>query len=381
MTGARGAWPEGPLEDRRPAGSEGPEWDAPPPPSERDLGQGFSKFIMRAGEPPLYWIGVKLPLSPSVGSSPQPMTLLLASKSLGSGGLLFDFTPWIFAGAGVLFGSALFWFPLVRGMTRSLRQMTRAAGAIAQGQFDTEVDTARSDELGRLGSSLNLMAARLREFVTGQKRFLGDIAHELCSPLARMELALGVLDQRADEKQRAYVADVREEVRHMSGLLNELLSFTKAGLCAEIVLKPVLLLDLVHNAVSREGSDIVQIEVDRDHCVMAEPDLLTRAIANVIRNSIRYAGSDGPIRVLAVAQGDGVLLRIMDCGPGVPEESLPRLFDPFFRPEAARTRETGGAGLGLAIVKSCVEACGGVVAVKNIEPRGLEVRIQLRSAG
>ena len=73
------------------------------------------------------------------------------------------------------------------------------------------------------------MSARLREFFTGQKRFLGDIAHELCSPLARMEMALGILDQRADEKQRAYVADVREEVRHMSGLVNELLSFSKAG--------------------------------------------------------------------------------------------------------------------------------------------------------
>jgi two-component system sensor histidine kinase CpxA len=71
---------------------------------------------------------------------------------------------------------------------------------------------------------------------------------------------------------------------------------------------------------------------------------------------------------------------VRDCGPGVPEEALHRLFDPFFRPESARTRETGGTGLGLAIVKSCIEACGGTVAVRNVEPSGLQVDFVLRSA-
>jgi two-component system sensor histidine kinase CpxA len=253
------------------------------------------------------------------------------------------------------------------------------------------------------------MSARLREFFTGQKRFLGDIAHELCSPLARMEMALSILEQRADEKQRDYVADVREELRHMSGLINELLSFSKAGVGGKNVeLKPVPLAELIGRAVARESKDHggVVVDVPGSLAVMAEPDLLSRALGNVLRNALRYAlpvhagGAGysyrptlhhdgrpaGPITVSTREHEDRVSIFITDSGPGVPEEALHRLFDPFFRPETARTRETGGTGLGLAIVKSCIEACGGSVAVRNVQPTGLQVefdmvRAQLQSAG
>ena len=258
--------------------------------------------------------------------------------------------------------------------------MTDAAGDIAQGQFGTQVETRRSDELGVLGSSLNHMAGRLHEFVTGQKRFLGDIAHELCSPLARMELARGILDQRGDAKQHAYVEDVREEVRLMSGLVNELLSFSKAGVRGpDIELRPMGLAELIRAAVAREARDNAAVEVEADPAIMvfAEPELLTRAIGNVLRNAIRYAGAAGPIRIRANAFRDRVVLTVANHGPGVPEEALHRLFDPFFRPETARTRETGGTGLGLAIVKSCVEACGGTVSARNGASSGLKVELRL----
>jgi two-component system sensor histidine kinase CpxA len=131
---------------------------------------------------------------------------------------------------------------------------------------------------------------------------------------------------------------------------------------------------------------------------MAEPDLLGRALGNVVRNALRYAsptgGADysyrptmrtdghptGPITISAREHADRVTIYITDCGPGVPEEALHRLFDPFFRPESARTRETGGVGLGLAIVKTCVEACGGTVAVRNVKPSGLQVEFELSRA-
>ena len=92
------------------------------------------------------------------------------------------------------------------------------------------------------------------------------------------------------------------------------------------------------------------------------------------------AAPPGPITVSARDRGEHVSILVTDCGPGVPEEALHRLFDPFFRPESARTRETGGAGLGLAIVKSCIEACGGTVAVRNVKPSGLQVEFELRRA-
>ncbi|MDB6171183.1 MAG: molecular chaperone Hsp90 [Chthoniobacteraceae bacterium] len=371
-----------PGNGRNPRGGPRPERapDLPLPGESR--GVNYPKFIIHSNSPALYWVGVYVPLPPRELRSNGPMVLLISSTSLSIGGLLFDFTPWFLLGIGILAGSGLFWLPLVRGITRSLRELTDGAGQMAQGRFETRIDARRSDELGLLGASLNEMAGRLQEFVTGQKRFLGDIAHELCSPLARMEMALGILDQRADEKQRAYVNDVREEVREMSGLLNELLSFTKAGLRAEIHLQSVSLAGCVRAAVDREGDGnaLIDIGIDETIAVLVEPQLLTRAISNVVRNAIRYAGKAGPIVFSAAVRGDSVLLVVRDHGPGVPVETLNRLFDPFFRPESARTRETGGTGLGLAIVKSCVEACGGKVAVRNANPSGLEVEMELRRA-
>ncbi len=368
-----------PFADGNPFPPEPPPREPPPPiPGSGQI--GFPKFIVHAGQPPMYWIGVRTPLPEEDGHPGPPTTLLFALPSLASGGLLLDVTPWLWVGAGVLVCSVLLWLPLVRGITRSVRQMTGAAGQMAQGQFGVRVDNARRDELGRLGESLNHMAGRLGEYVTGQKRFLGDIAHELCSPLARMEMALGVLEQRADSAQGAYVNDVREEVRHMSSLVNELLSFSKAGLRAkDLELRAVALAGLCERVILREaqGKADIAVNVDAGLHVLADPDLLARAVGNVLRNAVRYAGDAGPITIAAATRGAEVLLTITDSGPGVPPETLHRLFDPFYRPETARTREGGGAGLGLAIVKSCVEACGGSVTVRNARPQGLEVMMTL----
>jgi two-component system sensor histidine kinase CpxA len=364
--------------------------DEPPPgpgpgpgPGPSDAVNPRDKFVLRAGSPPAYWIGIRTRLFDSAGRPLGPTTFMLKARTLGAGGLLFDYQPLLLTGAAVLVCSIIFWLPLVRGITRSVRQMTHAAGAIAEGQFDTWVDGRRADELGRLGTSLNHMALRLREFVSGQKRFLGDIAHELCSPLARMEMALGVLEQRADDKQRPYIEDVREEVRQMSTLVNELLSFSKAGVRGrEVELRPVPLAELARGVLNREGGDHAEIVVEIDDAVrvLAEPELLSRALGNVVRNAIRYAGDAGPIQIGTLVRGEDVVVSVTDNGPGVPDESLHRLFDPFYRPEAARTREGGGAGLGLAIVKSCAEACGGSVTVRNVAPHGLQVDLRLQRA-
>src|SRR5262249_28753339 len=157
-------------------------------------------------------------------------------------------------GFGAVLFSVLFWVPLVRGITQSVSRMTQATAQIAEGRFDVRVTSRRHDELGSLATAINLMAARLAGFVTGQKRFLGDIAHELCAPSARLQMALGILEERADEKQRAYVEDVREEVQEMSGLVNELLSFSKASLRhKEMQLQQVPLAELVQRVANREA--------------------------------------------------------------------------------------------------------------------------------
>jgi two-component system, OmpR family, sensor histidine kinase CpxA len=197
-----------------------------------------------------------------------------------------------------------------------------------------------------------------------------------------MQVALGILEARADEKQKAYVADVREDVEHISNLVNELLSFSKAGLHPKgAKLEPVNTASLARRVVAREapGEDQVQIQVDDAIFALAEPDLLARALANLIRNAVRYAGQAGPITLAAEAKDGNVFIRITDQGPGVPEPDLQQIFDPFFRGDPSRTRDTGGTGLGLAIVKTCVEACQGTVTARNRQPSGLEVEIVLRS--
>jgi two-component system, OmpR family, sensor histidine kinase CpxA len=241
----------------------------------------------------------------------------------------------------------------------------------------------RGDEIGMLASSINRMSTQLSGFVKGQKRFLADIAHELCAPVARMQVALGILEQRAGDNQREYVADVQDDVRHMSELINELLSFSKAEMqVGETEIVRVTVADTVRRVLERESTPDAHIEasVMRDIHVLANPDYLFRALSNLVRNAIRYAGSAGPILVSARNEGPETVITVTDHGPGLPESALEDVFAPFFRLERSRGRDTGGTGLGLAIVKACVEASKGTVCARNRLPTGLEVEIRLRTA-
>jgi two-component system sensor histidine kinase CpxA len=221
------------------------------------------------------------------------------------------------------------------------------------------------------------MAGRLAGFVNGQKRFLGDIAHELCSPLARAQVALGILEGQVSA---GVLEDLREEVQQMSSLVNELLSFSKASLAAgRIKLESIPLHEVLARAIEREGlsGPAIRSAVPADLLVKAEPDLLCRALSNLLRNAVKYAGEDGPVEAAAERVGRDVILTLSDDGPGVPEAALAQIFDPFYRVDISRARETGGAGLGLAIVKTCVESCGGRVSCHNRAPHGLSVVITL----
>ncbi len=341
------------------------------------------KFMLQTGGPTLYWVGIRIPVAD--GEEPRRLqtTLLAVSPSLSGGGLFVDVRPWLFAALGAVLLSALLWVPFVRGLTRSIGELTGATERIADGQFDIQVRARRSDELGRLGHAVNRLARRLSGFVTGQKRFLADVAHELCSPLARLQMALGILEARADARQRACLEDLRVEAHEMSQLVNELLLLSKAGLKpADIKIMPLDLLEVVRRVAAREADETAKfvIDVPSGLKVMAEPDLLARALGNVLRNAIRYAADAGPITLTARAENELVRISIADSGPGVPPENLPRIFDPFYRVDSSRTRQTGGAGLGLTIVRSCMEACGGRATADNRPEGGLEVTLYLPKA-
>jgi two-component system sensor histidine kinase CpxA len=376
-----------PNEDRRP-----PDEFAPPPPHDLSRDSTPSgplenhRFMIHTASPGRYWVVTHFVIPDAARRArPEPMALVAASESMSGGGLFFDLTSWIMAGVAVVVISVLFWFPLVRGITRSISRMTDATEKIAEGHFEVRAQVQRNDELGLLSDAINRMAMRLSGFVAGQKRFLGDIAHELCSPIARIQVALAILEQRADEKQKSQLQDLREEVEQMSNLVNELLSFTKASMGgATVKLQTVSVKTILEKAVAREcalgGGTEVKLEVAEDLQIKGDADLLLRAFGNILRNAIHYAGQAGPITITALREETQVRVNFEDCGPGIPEAAIAQVFDPFYRVDVSRARETGGVGLGLAIVKTCVESCGGTVRCENRAEGGLRVVTQFIAA-
>ncbi|MBL9205994.1 MAG: HAMP domain-containing histidine kinase [Opitutaceae bacterium] len=346
-------------------------------PPDRGMEEGRGRFYERSSDPTLHWLGVRTRLL-GMGR-PLPVTLIIRVPSTWVLFRILDLQTWFWAASTVFALSVLFWLPLVRGITQALRRLTAATEQIAEGRFETRVAAGRRDELGHLGESINSMAARLDTLVNGQKRFLGDVAHELGSPLGRLQVALEILESRTDPSLAAHVSDVREEVQQMTTLVNELLAFTKAGLRARTAeLESLDLPPLIADVVAREGGTArIAVAVPPQLKVRGDAPLLARALGNLIRNAVRYAGDLEPIVVDARVDGDWVKISVDDHGPGVSPEALSRLGEPFYRPEAARTRETGGVGLGLAIVRSAVTACGGEVHFANRTPHGFHAEIRL----
>jgi two-component system sensor histidine kinase CpxA len=346
----------------------------PRPASPERLGP--PPFLIVGGVPERYWVGVRTWL-------PARATLVLVSTTLWSNPFFFEVTPWIGILAIGLLASFLCWLPLVGGITRAITKMMSATAAIAEGQFDVQVETQRQDELGSLGRSVSRMAERLRSYVQGQKRFLGAAAHELRSPLGRMQMVLGILEDRIKPEDKRYLVDLQEEVELMSELTTELLTFARAEMRPDAAdLVPLNFRQIVERAVKVEdgGSSDIRIEMDPDLQVRGDEQCLFRALSNLVRNAIRYAGNQGPITISGQRQADRVVVTVSDSGPGVPDEALERIFTPFFRLESARDRKTGGTGLGLAIARSCIEACGGTVMCSNVKPHGLKVTLTLEAA-
>ncbi len=375
----------GPPGDRPPRAGTGQEdregfRGGPPPPAPPLLGPDL-RYTASTDNPRAYWAAHEVAVVTRRFAPPDHFAMVIRSDSPTANGLLFDSRPWIALGAILGLVTLLWWIPAVWHITRPLRRMTEATGRIAAGEFETRVDESRSDEIGKLGAAINHMARQLDGYVRGQKRFLGDIAHELGSPIARVQMSLGILEARVGEQDRVRVEETIEEVRQLSDLVGELLSFTRAQTAPGTVRREVVnLRAAVDRALEREtqGRD-VRIGVDDAIRVLGSEDLIARAVANLVRNAVKYAG-DVAIEIEARVDSEKILLLVRDFGPGVPEEDLARLFEPFYRPDASRTRDTGGTGLGLAIVQTCVHACGGVARARNIAGGGFEVELEFDAA-
>ncbi len=325
------------------------------------------------------WVAVPSPISNAGASGEPPMTWVLLSSDTRQGIFAVDSTPFIVTGALVVIISLAFWVPFVRGLTRTISHMKEATAKIAEGRFKTALPLKRHDELGELAESIARMSTRLEVLVNGQKRFLREAAHELRSPIARLQVALGLLERSSTDDQRRVITDLGDDVQHMSTLVDDVLSFSKAGMqhsAPEI--EDVEIEPLVSRVIQIEGNGAeIAFTGEKDLMVRADERMFFCALSNLVRNARCYAGAHGMIEVDARKNGDSVMIYVRDAGPGIPEADVERIFEPFYRPEFARERSTGGVGLGLAIVKSNIEACNGSVRCKNRQPHGLEVEVRL----
>jgi len=329
-----------------------------------------------------YWFLAQISLGPPthVGyRRPHAVLLLMKASDKTAKSIVFDSKPWWLLGLCIFVLCLIMWLPFTWKLTHYIAQLTGRTEMIAKGHFKINNSPRRYDELGRLGSAIDQLAQRLDGFVNGQQRFMSDIAHELCGPLVRMQLSLGVIEL-SPEKTGEKLTGLRLEIDEMSKMVEELLDFSRASLSPEHVeLETINLHELVNSAFAKECAPHQKNEVSSYLTVQGNKHLLIRAIGNIIRNSICYAGVNEVITISAETSKHQVILHIDDKGPGIPEEHLTKIFDPFYRADEARTREEGGTGLGLAIVQTCVRACKGDVSCMNLQPHGLRVSFVLNS--
>jgi len=283
-------------------------------------------------------------------------------------------------------GLVCYW--LARSLTAPIRSLTSATRRLAAGELDARATGGdhRHDEIADLGRQFNLMAERLESLVTSQRELLRNVSHELRSPLARLNVALGLARRTAEGETLDQLDRIEREADRLNQLIGQLLTLSRleAG-DPSLERRPVPLNDLVEtiaeDARFEAGARGIRVVVEHGQegeSVNGVPELLRSALENVVRNALRYApeGSAVEMRVNGGSNGHATV-SIRDHGPGVPDDELPNLFRPFHRVDAARDQRGGGAGLGLAIVQRSVELHGGRVTAKNAAGGGLVIDIDL----
>jgi signal transduction histidine kinase len=275
---------------------------------------------------------------------------------------------------------------LAIGIVRPLRQVARAVNQFGRGDLSMRVRVMRRDEIGDLGHAFNDMAERLETLLTAERRLLQDISHELRSPLARLNIAIE-LARHAEDRDAAATRLQREADRLMS-LVGALIEVTRMEGDPEAVkfesLSASAIVDEVVNGCTLEAEARqcrIVVRNDTTRALHGHPELLRRAVENVLRNAIRYAPLNTDISVEVGDGPSGVAITVRDRGPGVPEADLPRLVQPFFRVDDVRDAAGGGIGLGLSIASRAVRLHHGSLVVENAHP-GLRVSLLLpESAG
>lgn len=281
----------------------------------------------------------------------------------------------------------LAWF-----LTKPIVRLRTAARQLAAGDLTARTGapaSSRRDEVSGLMRDFDAMAERLETLLKAQSRLLNDISHELRSPLARLNVALGLARQRSNVESSEMLDRIELEASRLNEMIGRILTLARLEDGEQLVPQtPVPLDDLVASV-----TDDAEFEAQARHChvktsipegnwqVRGNPSLLHSAVENVVRNAIRYTQEGTAVEIALAREGKNgfadAVLRVSDSGPGVPADALQKLFEPFYRLDDARERQTGGVGLGLAITERAVRFHGGKVRAANRPEGGLMVEIRL----
>jgi len=266
--------------------------------------------------------------------------------------------------------SGLISLGLAASLTRPIRRLRAAAQRMAEGDLTVRVGGKGKDEVAELARDFDVMAERLREMLQSQRRLLSDVSHELRSPLARLRVALELLEKN-DDRQQA-LKRIGKEADELERLVSNLLSLARleSGQ-STLERKPVSLQQILENVVNDANYEAgakgrhVSLEAERDFMLEGDPVLLRAAVENVVRNAVRHTREQTTVEVRLTALDNGALVEVCDQGEGVPETELSRMFEAFTRIGEARDRHSGGFGLGLSITGQVMAAHGGRVSAAN----------------
>ncbi len=287
----------------------------------------------------------------------------------------FPYYLLVIGATGVLCWGAAVW------LVSPIRNLTAAVERFGRGDLSARWHTRRRDEIGYLARAFNDTAERLQRLLTSERRLLADISHELRSPLARLKFAVRLARTSPD---KALALDrIERDVDRITSMVSELVEITRAEGDPEAHKFEIVNVEhVVSDIVSEERLDAevrecrLQVSGRLERALLGDPELLRRAIANVLQNAIRYSPARSTVEVTLAEDADSTTIEIRDHGPGVPEALLSQIFKPFFRVDDARDANSGGVGLGLSIAMRAVQLHQGTIRGENADP-GLRVKITL----
>jgi two-component system sensor histidine kinase CpxA len=279
---------------------------------------------------------------------------------------------------------------LARYLTTPIIKLEQATRQLAAGNLSVRVPPSirkGKGEISTLAVDFDLMAERLEKLMTAQRNLLRDVSHELRSPLARLNVALGICQQQSSSDAQPSLDRIEREINKLKDLIGQILTWNKVESGTEEIKKTRVDLAMLiqeitsdsdYEARSHNRTVISTVEA----CVLkGNRDILLQAIENVVRNAIHYTAEGSAVEVrlcnLQHAGARQALITVRDHGKGVPEEALTELFRPFYRVGEDRDRETGGVGLGLAISYASIHLHGGNIRALNAPDGGLIVEITL----